>query len=171
MGFLGGSSLTEARNPRYLEAARWLRAPRSPPPPHASLPQCFRCARRCLALGCPFGYWYPHAWHRMPSPPAPAPAQETPAPSHVTSTSRHEGDDREKKKHIFSQCRRRGTYRARSRLRSCGRSPWRRGTRGAVLSGNGEGEGGEWGLVGWLPARLLVLRSESVCGDWRRRGE
>jgi hypothetical protein len=31
---------TEARNPRYLEAARWPRAPRSPPPPPRRTPAC-----------------------------------------------------------------------------------------------------------------------------------
>jgi hypothetical protein len=62
----------------------------------------------------------------------------------------------EKKRNASFHSAGRGTYQARSGLRSCGRSPWRRGTRGAVLGGNGEGEGGEWGwLVGCPPACSL----------------
>jgi hypothetical protein len=57
------------------------------PAADSGLPQCLRCARRCFALGCPFGYWYPHAWHSAPS----APEHETTAPS-VTSKE-HKPDE------------------------------------------------------------------------------
>lgn len=85
---------TESTVPRSRSLPSCSPAPSSTaaPAPAADvgLPQCFRCARRCLALGCPLGYWYPHAWHRTPSPPAPAPApaRETTTPRrHISRTS------------------------------------------------------------------------------------
>jgi hypothetical protein len=163
---------TEARNPRYLEAARWPRAPRSPPPPPRRTPAC-RSASGARAAAWRSGARSGTGTRTRGTgrPPLRLPLlREKPPRRHMSRPQAGTGDGREKKKRIFSQCRA-------GDLPGALRPPilWalsmatgnpRRGARRQR-----RGRGRRVGLVGWLPARLLALRSESVCGDWRRRGE
>jgi hypothetical protein len=168
-----GSSLTEARNPRYLEAARWLRAPRSPPPPPRRTPAC-RSASGARAAAWRSGARSGTGTRTRGTgrPPLRLPLlREKPPRRHMSRPQAGTGGrQRKKETHLFT-------------VPTAGDLPgtlpppilWalsmatgnpRRGARRQR-----RGRGRRVGLVGWLPARLLALRSESVCGDWRRRGE